>query len=187
MHTRHRRRSVVNLISLSRLVAGLLFTLLAFQHVPLAFLSILYGLAIGTDLIDGYLARKLDAETHFGKVLDLVSDKSLTIVSLLYAAARGITIFPLALIAARETVMIGARLITIQGTQLLPTSKLFGGIMTTLTWGNTLFLLLGRDIPWTQAIAQRIYWAGSLIAALNLANRLYVSAQRIKVSLGEKS
>jgi CDP-diacylglycerol--glycerol-3-phosphate 3-phosphatidyltransferase len=186
MRTRHGWCPAVNLISLSRLVAGLLFTLLAFQRVPLAFLAFLYGLAIGTDLIDGYLARRLDAETHFGKVLDLVSDKSLTIVSLLYAAARGIAIFPLAVIAAREIVMIGARLITIQGTQLLPSSKFMGGTMTTLTWGNTLFLLLGRNIPWTQAIAQRVYWAGSLIAVLNLAHRLYVSTHRIKVSLEER-
>ena len=177
---------LVDLISLSRLVAGLLFTLLAFQRVPLALLAILYGLAIGSDLIDGYLARKLDAETHFGKVLDLVSDKSLSIVSLLYAAARGIVIFPLALIAAREIVMIGARLITVQDTQLLPTSKLFGGVMTTMVWGNTLFLLLTRDTPHMQEISQSIYWAGALISVLNIASRLYVSAQRIKISLGEK-
>ena len=52
-----------------------------------------------TDLIDGYLARRLEAETYLGKVVDLISDKSMTIVSLLYAAARGISIFPLALIA----------------------------------------------------------------------------------------
>lgn len=95
---------MVDLISLARLVAALVFTLLAFQRVPLALLVSLYGMAIGSDLIDGYLARRLNAETYFGKVLDLVSDKSLTIVSLLYAAARGIPIFPLALIAAREIV-----------------------------------------------------------------------------------
>jgi phosphatidylglycerophosphate synthase len=178
--------SVVDLISLSRLVAALVFTLLAFQSVPLALLAALYGVAIGTDLIDGYLARRLDAETHFGKVLDLVSDKSLTIVSLLYAAARGINIFPLALVAAREIVMIGARLITVKGSQLLPTNKIFGGMMAGLLWGNTLFLLLGRDTRWTVGIAQRIYWACAVVFMLNLAARLYVSAQRIKVSLREK-
>src|SRR5262249_19872907 len=94
---------LVQAITLLRLFAGLLFAALAFQNVPLMIVPILYGLAMCSDLLDGYVARRLDAETHLGKVLDLVSDKSLTIVSLLYAAARGINIVPLALIATRET------------------------------------------------------------------------------------
>ncbi|MFL6334484.1 MAG: CDP-alcohol phosphatidyltransferase family protein, partial [Pyrinomonadaceae bacterium] len=71
---------LVESISLARLMAALLFASLAFQDVPTTILAALYALAMCSDLIDGYLARRLNAETYFGKVMDLVSDKSLTVV-----------------------------------------------------------------------------------------------------------
>src|SRR3989442_9328400 len=80
---------LVDSISLSRLLAALLFTSLAFQDVPVKLVAGIYIFAMCTDLIDGYLARRFKAGTYFGKVVDLVSDKSMTVVSLLYAAARG--------------------------------------------------------------------------------------------------
>jgi len=134
---------------------------------------------MSSDLIDGYLARRLCAQTYFGKVLDLVSDKSLTITSLLYAAARGIDLFPLALIATREVIMIGDRLITVEGKVLLPTSRVFGGIMALLLWGDTLFLVVvGKDLF---PAANATYWVCSAIFGVNLVARLYVGFQRLKV------
>lgn len=173
---------LVESISLSRLLAALLFASLAFQDIPVLLVSGLYLFAMCTDLIDGYLARRLKAETYFGKVVDLVSDKSLTIVSLLYAAARGVSVFPLALIAIREIIMIGARIITVEDKQLLPTSKIVGGSLALLLWGNTLFLVTAKDAHLVR-IANNIYWACALIFTLNLLVRIYMSAHRIKVSV----
>jgi phosphatidylglycerophosphate synthase len=173
---------LVESVSLSRLLAALLFASLAFQDVPVLLVSGLYIFAMCTDLIDGYLARRLKVDTYFGKVVDLVSDKSLTIVSLLYAAARGISVFPLALIAIREIIMIGARIIIVEDKQLFPTSKIVGGLLALLLWGNTLFLVLATDV-YLVNIASNIYWACALIFTLNLLVRIYVSAHRIKVSV----
>ena len=105
----------VQAISLSRLAAGIVFAALAFQLIPVEFIAALYLVAVARDLPDGSLARRFEAQTHFGKVADLVSDKSLTIVSLLYAAARGIDLLPLSLVATREVKMIGMRLVMIDG------------------------------------------------------------------------
>ena len=173
---------LVESISLSRLLAALLFASLAFQNVPVLLVSGIYVFAMCTDLIDGYLARRLKADTYFGKVVDLVSDKSMTIVSLLYAAAREISIFPLALIAIREIIMIGARIIIVEDKQLFPTSKIVGGLLALFLWGNTLFLVLATD-AYLVKIASNIYWACALIFTLNLMVRIYVSAHRIKVSV----
>jgi phosphatidylglycerophosphate synthase len=183
MLRRNERIGLVEAISLSRILAALFFSSIAFQNVPLAFLSGVYIFAMMTDLIDGYLARKLKAETYFGKVVDLVSDKSLTIVSLLYAATRGIDLPPLALIAVREVIMIGARMIIIEGTQLLPTNKILGGIMAFVLWGNTLFLLIASDSNKLIGIVNIIYWFCAIFYVLNLVARIYVSTQRIRVSL----
>jgi phosphatidylglycerophosphate synthase len=173
----------VQAISLFRLMAALLFASLAFQSVPLALVVGLYLFAMCSDLLDGYLARRLRSETYFGKVLDLISDKSLTVVSLLYAAARGINVLPLALIATREIIMLGARMIVVEGTQLFPTNKLLGGLMWFLLWGNTLFLVLASTKSNSTRIANAIYWGCSIILVLNFVLRVYVSADRIKVSL----
>lgn len=174
---------LVGSVSLFRLLAALFFACLAFQDVPLLLISSLYGFAMVSDMIDGYLARKLAAETYFGKIIDLISDKSLTVVSLLYAAERGIDLFPLALIAAREILMIGARLITVEGKPLLPTSRLIGGIMALLLWGNTLFLICIRGhFRWIM-LSNLIYWICAIVLAFNLFVRVCTNIQRIKASL----
>jgi len=176
---------LVESISLSRLIAGLLFASLAFQDVPLMLVSGLYLFAMGSDLIDGFLARRLRAETYFGKVLDLISDKSLTIVSLLYAGRRGIDILPLALIATREVITMGVRVIIVDGTQLLPTNRILGGIMVLMLWGNTLFLVLAGKADNLISIANIVYWACATVFVLTLIARVYLNAHRIKVSLTE--
>lgn len=175
---------LVESMSLFRLLAALLFASLAFQNVPVALVSGLYVFAMCTDLVDGYLARKLNAETYLGKVVDLVSDKSMSIVSLLYAAARGVSVFPLALIAIREVIMIGARLIVVEDKQLLPTNKILGGLFALLLWGNTLFLLLVTETHMVLVVSN-IYWVCAIIFTINLLARIYVSADRIKASVAE--
>lgn len=174
---------LVESLSLLRLLAALLFASLAFHDLPITIVSGIYLFAMASDLIDGYLARKLNAETYFGKVVDLVSDKSMTVVSLLYAAERGINLLPLALIAVREIIMIGARLIVVDGTQLLPTNRVLGGIMAVLLWGNTLFLVIAYGDERLIRIASFIYWACAILFIVNLIARIYVSAHRIKASL----
>ena len=181
MSLRRAKVWLVDSISLLRLLAALLFASLAFQDIPLLINAGIYVFAMVSDLIDGYLARRLRAETYFGKVVDLVSDKSMTVISLLYAAERGINLLPLALIAVRDIIMIGARLIVIDGSQLLPTNKILGGIMALLLWGNTLFLLSASDDRLIQ-IASWIYWACAIIFVSNLVARIYTSADRIRVS-----
>lgn len=174
---------LVAFLSISRLLAALLFASLAFQQVPLALIGGIYFFAMASDLLDGFLARKLKVETYFGKVVDLVSDKSLTIVSLLYAAVRGIDILPLALIATREIIMVGARLIIVEGKQLFPTSRLLGGIMEILLWGTTLFLVFSGTRSDLIRIARIIYWGCAFFYILNFIVRIYVSRERIKASL----
>lgn len=178
---------LVQSISLSRMLAAILFASLAFQHVPLALLLGLYVFAVATDVIDGYLARRLKAATYFGKVLDLVGDKSLTIVSLLYAAACGISIAPLVLIATREVITIGMRMIIVKGTPLLPTSRVLGGIMAIVLWGNTLLLVVAGADQKLVSIVNATYWFCAFILVLTLAVRVYSNVDRIKASLTEDS
>lgn len=174
---------IVELTTVSRLGAGLLFASLAFQNVPRTLLVALYVFAIGTDLLDGYLARRLNAVTYFGKVLDLISDKALTIISLLYAAACGIDMLPLAFIGSREIIAIGARMIVVEGTQLLPSNRLLGGLMALMLWGNTILLIVVSRESYLISTVNIIYWACGVVFVLTLFVRVYLNAHRIRASL----
>lgn len=177
---------LVQSISLFRIFAILIFASLVFSAVPRTLLVCLYAFAMVTDLLDGYLARKLDVATYFGKVMDLVADKSLTIVSLLYAAERGVNLLPLALIATRDIVMIGMRLVNVEGKQLLPTNRVFGGVMASVLGANTLVLVYTQPVGLSK-ITNIVYWACSWIFVVNLLARLRASVPRIKTaSLGNR-
>jgi len=182
-----KRLVTVQAISVSRLFAALLFSWIAFQPYPVSLIAGIYLLAALSDVLDGFLARKLAVESFAGKVIDLISDKSLTVVSLLYAAAREVPILPLAVIAARELSSLGLRLIEVNGSQLLPTSRIFGGVMACVLWGNTVFLLVLGSNNRLYAIAVGIYWICAVLFAANLAWRLTTNRHRIRSALAEES
>lgn len=89
-----------------------------------------------------------------GKIVDLVSDESLSIVSLLYAAERGVPLPPLGIIAVREVVSLGMRSVVVDGHQLLATSRLFGGIMAGRTASSALTVCLSRGDNRTRLASQ---------------------------------
>ncbi|TAK97427.1 MAG: CDP-alcohol phosphatidyltransferase family protein [Verrucomicrobia bacterium] len=173
----------VQCVSLARLLSALLFASLAFQDIPVQFPALIYGFAICSDSIDGFMARRMKRASYAGKIIDLISDKSLTVVSLLYAAERDVDLPPLALIATREIVVIGLRAIIVDGSQLLPTSRLFGGVMAFVLWGNTLFFLFVPKDSGLVETVNAVYWGCALVFVVNLIVRLYVSRQRIMASL----
>jgi phosphatidylglycerophosphate synthase len=178
----NRRVWLVQSISIARLCATLVFAALASKDVSVALLSWIYVLAVASDILDGYASRKLKAETDFGRIMDLVADKALTIVSMIYAGSRGIDLLPIALIASRDIIMIGMRLVTVGGAQLLPTNRIFGGIMALLLWGNTLFLISAKPEGHLLQVANGIYWTCAMIFVANLLARLYASGPRIKAA-----
>lgn len=181
--TRHSTVWWVQSVSLSRLLAALLFASLAFQDVAPGFLASIYGFAMCSDLVDGFLARRLKIGTYAGKVIDLVSDKSLTIVSLLYAAERGMDLLPLAVIATREIIMIGFRSIVVNEAQLLPTNRIFGGLMALMLWSNTLLLVFQSDRTDAVETVNRVYWGCALVFFANLLVRIISSRRRILASI----
>ncbi|MGV6807778.1 MAG: CDP-diacylglycerol--glycerol-3-phosphate 3-phosphatidyltransferase, partial [bacterium] len=72
----------------------------------------IFGLAAGTDWLDGYLARKLDQQTAFGAFLDPVADKlivSAALILLLEVNASVIFALPVIVIISREIVISALR------------------------------------------------------------------------------
>jgi cardiolipin synthase len=63
-----------------------------------------------TDFLDGYIARRFNMQSNFGRMLDPIADKLLVIVILfMLAAFRKMQIFPCLLIISREILVSGLR------------------------------------------------------------------------------
>jgi cardiolipin synthase len=72
--------TVSNLLTLMRLALTPFIVLnMYYQHWISAF--VLFVIAAGTDLLDGYLARALNQQTHLGALLDPIADKLLLLGS----------------------------------------------------------------------------------------------------------
>lgn len=85
-----------------------------------------------TDVLDGYIARKFDLISNFGKLIDPLADKSTQIAILTTLALKGIIpIWMIIIIFLKEFVMIaGASFL--YGKELVVSSKWYGKLATVL-------------------------------------------------------
>ena len=96
---------LINLLTLSRIfLAPVLFILITFFNFYISAL-LLFILCSFTDYLDGYLARKYNAVSSFGEIIDPIADKILVIFMLLAIAYEVSSIYILfcsAIIFTRE-------------------------------------------------------------------------------------
>lgn len=116
---RRRRRSLKedafnlpNLLTMARIAAIPLVLMLIDRGTPedCTWAGIVYSAAAITDLLDGYLARKMNVVSVLGKFLDPLADKLLVMASLVYMVPMGrIPEWAVVLLLAREISVTGLR------------------------------------------------------------------------------
>lgn len=116
---RRRRRSLKedalnlpNLLTLGRVAVIPLVLFLIDRGTPkdCVWAAIVYSAAAITDLLDGYLARKMNVVSVLGKFLDPLADKLLVMASLVYMVPMGrIPEWAVTLLLAREISVTGLR------------------------------------------------------------------------------
>lgn len=109
-------------------------------YIPAAFV---FALASLTDLLDGYLARKHNLVTNFGKFADPVADKILVLSVMIVLLYQGI--YPwwaVCVVAIRELAVDGLRMVAVeQG--LVISAGLLGKLKTNAQIFSVLAALLG--------------------------------------------
>ena len=75
----------------------------------------LFAIASVTDFVDGYLARRDNLVTNFGKFADPIADKILTMTMMILMAAKGyLPVWLPIIVAIRELAVDGLRLIAVE-------------------------------------------------------------------------
>ena len=87
----------------------------------------IFALAFVTDMLDGYLARKNNQVSNFGKIMDPLADKVLVAAAMVLLTASGV-------INAWVTVLVLAREFAVSGIRIAAAAE--GNVVAASVWGK---------------------------------------------------
>jgi len=110
---------------------------------------IIYGIAAFSDFLDGYIARKFDATSSLGMILDPLGDKLMIVSVLVCMTIDGIIPYWAVIIAfLKELLMaIGGYVVHRAVKVSIPPAKLIGKISTVYFFIVCMVLMIFRGIP----------------------------------------
>ncbi|MBS3102248.1 CDP-diacylglycerol--glycerol-3-phosphate 3-phosphatidyltransferase [Candidatus Woesearchaeota archaeon] len=109
-----------------------------------AFIFIILSLS---DALDGYIARKRKEITEIGKLIDPIADKLLISVALIFFMGKGIPLWMVVVIIAREWIITGLRLIFVsKGTVV--SASILGKLKTITQTIGILLVILKFQFAW---------------------------------------
>ena len=126
-----------------------------------------------TDFLDGYLARKNNLVTDFGKFADPLADKMLTTAALIYMVVDGVcSPVVLAAVLFREFAVAGIRMLAAAGQKVIA-ANLWGKVKTVAQMLTILFYYFAAalagptDIGLVQLITQVLCWTVAVLTILS--------------------
>ena len=94
---------------------------------PNFFATLLFVLAFVTDMLDGYLARKNNQVSNFGKIMDPLADKVLVAAAMVLLTASCV-------VSAWVTVLVLAREFAVSGIRIAAAAE--GNVVAASKWGK---------------------------------------------------
>lgn len=132
--------------------------------------TVIFGLAVLTDYLDGFLARRRNQVTKLGILLDPVADKLLTAAAFIALVEMdAVPAWMVVIIVGRELAVTGLRSIAAGRGILIPASALGKGKMA-LQVVAIFLLLLGRRYAVLQGPALLALWLVVLAALVSAAD-----------------
>ena len=161
---------VPNIISVFRICLVPVFIIAYFTEpgeLKLAAVAV-YVVAAFSDFLDGFIARRFQATSSLGKVLDPLGDKLMTISVMACITIDGlIPIWAIIVAVTKELLMAvgGLVLHKVAGVEILP-SNIIGKTSTVVFFVVFITLILFRDIPRGVAIGMISFAIGLTFVAL---------------------
>ncbi len=163
-----------NILTIIRMALIPLFMLLFYIKIPnnMFFAAIVFAVAYTTDMLDGIIARKYNAISDFGKLMDPIADKLLSIAAVVMLTGNGI-LSPIVtfVIIAREIIISGFRLVWAADGRVVAADKL-GKLKTVLQFVGILLILLGNPIfrLWNIPMDMIVTYASVVISIVSCIN-----------------
>jgi len=144
-------KAVPNIISIFRICLVPVFVIVYFTDVrDIKFYAVLvYAVAGLSDLLDGYIARKFDAQSQLGKLLDPLGDKLMTFtVMVCITITRPVLIWAVLVFFIKEVLLgIGSLVLHKKARVELLQANSIGKASTFVFFVVCVTLMLYRDIP----------------------------------------
>jgi CDP-diacylglycerol--glycerol-3-phosphate 3-phosphatidyltransferase len=141
----------------------------------------LFVIASLTDFADGYIARKYNLITNFGKFMDPLADKILTISGMICLIELGrIPSWIVVIIVAREFIISGFRLVAAENGVVIA-ANYWGKFKT--TFQMIMIILMIMNIPQLQIVTNIVMWIALALTLISLWT--YIMANK-QVLAGDK-
>ena len=141
----------------------------------------LFVIASLTDFADGYIARKYNLITNFGKFMDPLADKILTVSGMICLIELGrIPSWIVVIIVAREFIISGFRLIAAENGVVIA-ANMWGKLKTNFQMFMIIFMIM--NIPQLQIVTNILMWIALALTIISLVT--YINANK-QILAGDK-
>jgi CDP-diacylglycerol--glycerol-3-phosphate 3-phosphatidyltransferase len=143
----------------------------ASKYVALA----IFCIASFTDFLDGYLARRDNLVTNFGKFMDPLADKLLVCSALICLIPQGkLETWIVLVIIAREFIISGFRLVASDNGIVIAAS--YWGQFKTVSHMSMIILLI-LDIPFLWVVTEIVKWIAVVLTIVSLVDYVLKNKQ----------
>jgi CDP-diacylglycerol--glycerol-3-phosphate 3-phosphatidyltransferase len=127
----------------------------------------IFGIAVATDYLDGYLARRRNQITRFGILLDPIADKLLMAAAFLsLVEMKLVPAWMVMIILGRELAVTGLRNVALGRGILIPASN-FGKSKMVSQVATVFALLFSRPFPELTVLAKGLLWVTVLLTLVS--------------------
>ena len=173
------KKHIPNIITAIRLILVPIFAVVFFScDVRLAFAVFL--LASASDLLDGYLARKWNVVSQFGKLFDPFADKAMQITAVVcLTIADKIPLIPVVIVFIKELLMLVGGLLILKKLNYTVFSNTFGKLAS-FFFNLVVCLCFFKDFWFTtqtlQLILEILVWVAVALSVCALFQYAYCNA-----------
>jgi len=162
--------NIANKLTLLRvfMIPIFLFVLYVFEGQAANYVAAgIFIVASLTDFLDGYLARKMNLVTDFGKFMDPLADKLLVVAALIYFVEVGeLSAIVVIIIVSREFVISGFRLMAALNSKVIAAS-IWGKVKTFTTMVMIIVLLFNITHPLIQWLEVILIFAATMFTVIS--------------------
>jgi len=135
----------------------------------------IFCVACASDFVDGYLARKWNLVTNFGKFADPLADKLLVGAALIcLVELEKLPAWVVIIIISREFIISGLRLIAVDNGVVIA-ANYWGKVKTVVQMFMCIFLIVDLNNSFLNIVEQILIWASVALTVISLVEYMYAN------------